>query len=1349
MPKSLGVIKSSAQVTQEQGTSKKEGEIICKEISKDTGGNECETIHISLAKSINCPYVACTVNQVMAHACVDTGASRTLISEELFKKLKGPFAVSKPITMVLAEKDQQMQARQIGPVNIALCNGSEKIELVVYVANIADDVLLGYDALKALKAIVDASTDEIRFKNSAKSSKLFRAEEAKLQSTGVMQVRKVTLKNAITVPAWSEAVVRVSCPPCGSSITFFEPNNIQEGMLSGTVCQGSEWPIINVLNLSDQKIHIPRGTDIGSLHPIEEVQNKQDPSFYKEEEGYIKVVTPIAENNDGVPAKLQNLWKDLDEDESLEKRSELKALLLEYQDIFGESDMDLGTFNAIHHEIITTDDMPVKQPMRRTPLHFQAEEDKVLQEMLDAGVIRPSTSAWASCPILVRKKDGRLRYAIDFRQVNKKTVKDVYPLPLLGECMDALEGNQFFSALDANSAFWQVPMHPKSKEITAFRTRRGLYEFNVLPFGLCNSPSTYMRVMDLVLNGLTWQIALCFLDDICVLGKNASEHLENLRQVFKRFRTYGLKLKARKCCFFKKSIEFLGRKVGRNGVTLTDRSIETIKSWKPPSNHQELQRLNGMANFHRQFIPNYAEIVEPLLLMGRQKKFDWGGQQQQAFENLKEALISPQVLQIPRKEGLFILDCDASDYAIGAEVWQVQDGVEVVIAYGSHTLTPSQRKYCTTRKELLAVVKFTEDFKHYLTGRPFLVRTDHASLLWLHRFRNIDGQIARWAEALARFDMEIQHRPGKLHANADALSRLGIAECLHFDEKIPLTELPCGGCTYCKKMEEKWGYFLDQVDNIVPLTQRSSSTVKKVSEGVNSQCACEHYRTWIHGHIRNVQDDICKMDDLIKEQEADADLSFLRHWLMYKKEPIPLELSLANETAKYYYVHRDLFLLKDGVIYMRKKFGDRLVIPQAMKAHILSICHDIPTAGHFGVERTMQKVKESFAWYKCSQEVKKYVRKCQTCNRAKKTVRHKRFPMTLNPAGVVLERVHVDYMGPLPKSRRGNQYILVAVDHFTRWLEIIPTPTQDAETTAKALVDVFFCRWGLPLRIISDQGTNFDSALIKEMCRLLRIEKCRTTAYRPQANGAVERLNKIIMAAIRSYIGTDETRWDENLQLIASAMRAARNRHTGQSPNKMMLGRETNTPIDLMYPIHKGSQSSPDNYVDALESELQRAHQTAREHLKSEIVRMKKDYDLNAKVWTFKKGDVVLLLNRGTKKGECSKLQMPWKEQGIIVKVLSPCLYKVQIGGWAFKVCHHDSMKVIYEDKETLPKWMQKVMTSLETGQPVIYCYCKQPDDGQLYIECHICQDWFHPKCAGLRSTSQAVRKRFVCKECR
>ena len=298
-------------------------------------------------------------------------------------------------------------------------------------------------------------------------------------------------------------------------------------------------------------------------------------------------------------------------------------------------------------------------------------------------MIRPSRSEWASAPVLIRKRCGSVRWCVDYRALNALTIKDVFPLPLVDECLDTLAGNVWYSKLDANSAYWQVKIKPEDCSKTAIITKYGLFEFAEIAFGLCNSPATYTRVISLVLRGLNWKVVLAFLDDILVLGKDFEGHLANLRAVLVRFREYGLKL------------------------------IKDIKNWPRPKNKKEVERFLGFTNYHRAFIEEYTQMAFPLQALTGKRTYQWGDEQERAFEELRDAMVRAPVLALPNVTDPFILDTDASDKSVGAELIQIQEGEARAVAYGSLTLTPEQQKYCTTRKKLLAIIRFSRQFRHY------------------------------------------------------------------------------------------------------------------------------------------------------------------------------------------------------------------------------------------------------------------------------------------------------------------------------------------------------------------------------------------------------------------------------------------------------------------------------------------------------------------------------------------------------------------------------------------------------------------------------------------------------------
>ena len=656
-----------------------------------------------------------------------------------------------------------------------------------------------------------------------------------------------------------------------------------------------------------------------------------------------------------------------------------------------------------------------------------------MKKMFDAGVNQESQSDWASSPVLIRKRDGSVRWCIDYRALNNVTVKDTFPLPLIEDCLDTLSGSIWFSKLlvDANSAYFQVRVSPEDRKKTAFITKYGLFEHVRMGFGMTNSPATFSRVVDLVLRGLTWKTVLAFLDDILVMGKTIDEHLQNLATTLERFQKHKLKLKPRKCSLFQKEVEFLGRIVTGNHIKMAEKDVQTVSSWPTPTSSKDVERFLGLANYHRTFVKDFAALAKPLYGLTGKNMFKWGNEEETAFQALKQSLVEPPVLAIPNNKDPFILDTDASDQAIGAELIQVQDGVEKVIAYSSYTLTPEQRNYCTTRKELLSIVRFTRQFRHYLLGKVFTVRTDHSSLTWLLKFKDPQGQLARWMEELALYHMVVQHRAGSKHGNADALSRIPeeLSPCPSYVAGIQLSDLPCGGCRYCKRAEEQWGTFHKEVDEAIDIAAkakvasvqslmfektlgeeanrvghiethaddeslvnlrmgRSDSHFDIIREdGTFSICTCSQ-----SVQTEPVQTSTCwgfTIEELSAEQSKDPDLQFILSWLRSKTEPEEGQLFLASKAAKSYWLNKDLFVLLKGVLYRRKDGSELdLVVPISLRTQAMEWHHDIPSAGHQGVSRTKTKMKEKFYWYGMSTDIESYVLSCAACSQNKKNKRN-------------------------------------------------------------------------------------------------------------------------------------------------------------------------------------------------------------------------------------------------------------------------------------------------------------------------------------------------------------------------
>ena len=390
--------------------------------------------------------------------------------------------------------------------------------------------------------------------------------------------------------------------------------------------------------------------------------------------------------------------------------------------------------------------------------------------MSNQGLIEPSENPWA-CPIvLVRKKDRGLRFCVDCRALNNITRKDSYPLPRIDDTLDTLAGMNWLSALDLKSGYWQVEMDPLDKDKTAFTTGRGLWQFKVMPFGLRNAPATFERLMERVLANIPLQTALVYLDDILIPGRTFNHNLTNLRQVFHRLRAAKLKLTSQKCMLLQREVKFLGHIIGSTGVSTDPEKTRAIETWPTPTNLSELWCSLGLCSYYRRFVKGFADIARPLhQLTGKGVPFEWSSEAGNAFTHLKSCLATTPVLCFPLPDAPFTLDTDASGHAIGAVLSQVQESQERVVAYYySRTMNRTEEQYCVTRKQLLAIAEAVKHFHPYLYGHHFTIRSDHAALQWLLKFRNPEGQIARWIQRLQEYDFQVNHRAGHLHTNADA-----------------------------------------------------------------------------------------------------------------------------------------------------------------------------------------------------------------------------------------------------------------------------------------------------------------------------------------------------------------------------------------------------------------------------------------------------------------------------------------------------------------------------------------------------------------------------------------------------
>ena len=716
--------------------------------------------------------------------------------------------------------------------------------------------------------------------------------------------------------------------------------------------------------------------------------------------------------------------------------------------------------------------------------------------------------------------------------------------------------------------------------------------------------------------------------------------IQNLDTVLARFAQAGLKLKSQKCQLFKREVDFLGHVINEHGIHTNPQKIECVKTWPTPKNITELRSFLGLCSYYRRFIANYSHVAKPLTrLTEKDQRFNWTSECSEAFGRLKHMLVTAPILAHPDFTKPFILDTDASNHAIGAVLSQKTGNEERLIAYASRTLSKSERKYCVTRKELLALVYFVKYFRHYLYGRKFTARTDHASLRWLMNFKNPEGQVARWLEVLSTFSMAIEHRPGRLHGNADGMSRK-----------------PCTDDT---------------------VTTSHSEFPQDNTKDLDPSC--------MHVGSEDTDESMSEFDDLKSLQADDDELAVVRSWVQENKRPEFAAIAAEGYILKSLWNQFPCLELYDDLLVRRQENLDednvvtfQVIVPKKARRSILYACHDMQTSGHLGVTKTVSKIKQKFYWPGLQSDVRSYIAGCDACSKRKGPILSKRAPMQIVRSGFPMERIAIDILGELPETPRGNKYIVVIGDYFTKWTEALPIPNMEACTVTKVLVENVLCRFGIPQVIHSDQGRQFESNLFQEMCKLLGIHKTRTTPYHPQSDGMVERFNRTLAAMLSAYVSENHRDWDEQLPYVTMAYRSTEHETTGMSPNMLMFGREVSTPLDLVYELPNLSKPIPNNqWVWELRDRIERAHTLVRQYTQQAMHRQKRYRDSRTSFETFKIGDQVFVHFPVKKVGTSAKLTPFWRGPFKVTGKLSEVLYKVNCGrNNAEQIIHCDRIKL-------------------------------------------------------------------------
>src|SRR6218665_441189 len=1197
-----------------------------------------------LVKGSRMAYVVARLQGKRLHCLLDSGSEMSLVPRRLIQD-----AELKPSEQrLLAANGSAIKVD--GETTLKIRVGKQMFSLPCLVTDQVTEVILGLSWLEINQARWDFASRSVYL-----GGEKIPLKEAVAES----MCRKIVIEQDTVIPARSEVDVLASIvyphfQEDNGNWTTMTTELSRDLIIGRTLVTGTEPNVcVRMVNVGDRDSMVKRSTEC-LLERVDLIsaavrlghEDQRCPDQISSNI-YMTMGTTEQRNEPEAEEVLKRLWEEVPADVPEDKREQLRELILSYRNTFSLSETDNGFTSVIQHEIDTQGEKPVRQALRRQPLSMLPEIDRQVEDMLKQGIVEPSASEWESNVVMVKKKDGSMRFCVDYRQLNLKTRKDAHPLPLIRESLDTLGGARWYSTFDLRAGYHQMALHPRDKHKTAFVTRRGSFQFKVLPFGLCNSPASFCRLMNLILAGLNYDICLVYLDDIIVFSRDIDTHMQRLEMVFRRLQEYNLKLKPSKCHLLQKRVVFLGHVLSEGGVATDPSKIKAVEDWVVPKNLRQVRSFIGLCSYYRRFIHDFAVVAQPLHFLTRKNvPFRWTVECQEAFEELKRRLVSSPILALPSDEGQYILDTDASAYAIGAVLSQMQEGQEKVICYASRLLSTAERNYNVTRRELLAVIYFLKEFRQYLLGRKFLLRIDHSALQWLRRTPEPIGQQARWLETIEEFDFEICHRAGTKHGNADAMSRGLIEEQSDVDEMKDSVK------------EVRWAR---PIEEITPLAK----------EGTDPAVG------WTAEALR-------------REQQNDYSIGPVLRWKESNHHPTEEEVTPSSEEVKVLVSNWNQLEIRQGVLYRGWVQGNtgeveryQLIVPSSLRKEMFELTHASFAGGHFGIRKSIAQLQRRAYWPGWKEDVRRFCQRCDRCARYRRE-KPPRQGKLQNPAvGEQMERFGIDITGPHPVSSKGNKYILTAIDYFSRWAEALPIRNQEAVTVAEALMVNVFSRFGMPRQILTDQGPCFESNLFKELCKLMEIDKIRTTPYRPSGNGMIERFHRTLNMLLGKVVSERQKDWDLHVPYIIAAYPSTEHEATQRTPNFLFLGRENHAPLDLILAqvigLERPIYQDLEEYVEKQKEKMDTAYRLVREQLKRTAERRKKAYDLRVRPNKFSQGEWVYYYCPRLRSGRKTKWARFYTGPFLIVQVLSPILYRIQKSARSNQmVVHVDKLKSFY-----------------------------------------------------------------------
>ena len=983
---------------------------------------------------------------------------------------------------------------------------------------------------------------------------------------------------------------------------------------------------ILVTNVGQKGVKIPEGCKLGYVY---EAIQECIPEINALEQKHNSELTESELNEwrayiaEGLKLDQNELLKD-----HPEKREAIIQIFVDNKEAIARHDHDYGMTSLVQFNIeLKPDAEPSVAKLR--PLNPFQEKDlqRQLNEWLEGGIIEEAMSPWAAALVPCKKKNSdKLRWALDFRSLNSQTVSDNYPLPNIENNLHKLSGSQVYTTVDAIGAFHNILIDPQSRDLTAFITPFGQYRFTRVAFGLKCAPAAYSRLIQKVLSRLPAGFALAYIDDVIIHSTNLDDHIDHLRQVVEVHATSGIKINLAKCAVAQKQVEYLGHLVSKDGIAMIPSYVEKVLSWPIPTTGKELRSFLGFTSYYRSFIKEYAHLTHEMNKLKNDKTVPlaWPDEVKDKFEKLKACFSNAPVRGFPeyQSENKFILDCDWSATNMAAVLSQVQQGREVFLGCAARKCSKSEKSYPAHKGELAALVLGCKKFEHILRAKPFLVRTDSNCVKNLMTMKECRGIYARMQCFLSGFDYEIEHRAGKKHTNADALSRrsgMSEEEDQLFDHSDGMDDI---ADIYHVQDEALQAVTVEQLQQ----HSKADPVINKIMESVKH--------------------------DSKPDREARKGLS--REGMTY----VNLFECLKVENDILYFISPSLNG-QDGV--------KRTCMPSALWGKAFDSSHALPTAGHFGVNATYNKLKQWSYWPNQFAYVQARVLNCVPCIAKMSTFKQGQHQLHREQLSYFGQRLYVDCVGPLTATQHCGQLVqhyVSMVDGFSRWAVTEPVVTTSTECIAKAIIDRFVLVHGCPETVHSDRGSGFTAKLFQEIMKQLGITHTVTPPYTPSGNRA-ERFHGTVGRLIRADRRGEAKEWPRKLAIATFAYNTTMCRATGMSPFEAVFGHKALLPVDFLFPMTRRRQLSTSNTIDDLKKKYQEVYQKVCKNEQSYVALSTPSYQARKPI-SIQEGDIVYYFLGRTKRGLSKKLQSRWTGPFKVTKKISESLFTIfPVGTWA------------------------------------------------------------------------------------